>query len=61
MIHVSRSHGEDPAPYGRIRTGCPHQTRAAPGRDVEDLYPLTAMQSGMLYHSLADARRGLYL
>ncbi|MFB6596637.1 amino acid adenylation domain-containing protein [Streptomyces diastaticus] len=35
--------------------------RVLAGRDVEDLYPLTAMQSGMLYHSLADARRGLYL
>ncbi|MFC8924814.1 amino acid adenylation domain-containing protein [Streptomyces albidoflavus] len=35
--------------------------RVLAGREVEDLYPLTAMQSGMLYHSMADAREGLYL
>ncbi|MEV7939326.1 amino acid adenylation domain-containing protein [Kitasatospora sp. NPDC088264] len=31
------------------------------GRQVEDVYPLTPMQSGMLFHSLVDERRGLYL
>ncbi|QHF94982.1 non-ribosomal peptide synthetase [Streptomyces sp. NHF165] len=33
----------------------------AGGAGVEDLYPLTAMQSGMLYHSMADADQSLYL
>ncbi|MFE4975819.1 amino acid adenylation domain-containing protein [Kitasatospora sp. NPDC056651] len=31
------------------------------GRQVADVYPLTPMQSGMLFHSLVDQRRGLYL
>ncbi|OON72931.1 non-ribosomal peptide synthetase [Streptomyces tsukubensis] len=30
-------------------------------REVADLYPLTAMQSGMLYHSMTDPGRSLYL
>ncbi|MGW3961742.1 non-ribosomal peptide synthase/polyketide synthase [Amycolatopsis sp. NPDC005003] len=31
------------------------------GRDVEDLYPLTPMQSGMVFHSLVDGAAGTYL
>ncbi|EWC63893.1 hypothetical protein UO65_0808 [Actinokineospora spheciospongiae] len=31
------------------------------GRAVEDVYPLTPMQSGMLFHSLAQEGEGLYL
>ncbi|MFD6040071.1 amino acid adenylation domain-containing protein [Streptomyces koyangensis] len=31
------------------------------GRDVEDVYPLTPMQSGMVLHTLLDTDRGLYL
>ncbi|WPR51926.1 condensation domain-containing protein [Streptomyces sp. S399] len=67
--HCARSSGTAPTrrrprhpvrlPAGRAGPGRPGP--GAGGRDVEDLYPLTAMQSGMLYHSLADARRGLYL
>nr|QEO74596.1 condensation domain-containing protein [uncultured bacterium] len=30
------------------------------GRAVEDIYPLTALQSGMLFHSLVDASSGAY-
>ncbi|WOX15492.1 non-ribosomal peptide synthetase [Streptomyces sp. N50] len=30
------------------------------GRDVEDVYPLTPMQSGMLFHSLAEPDGGAY-
>lgn len=29
--------------------------------DIEDVYPLTPMQSGLLYHNLLDQRRKLYL
>ncbi|MDB1088335.1 amino acid adenylation domain-containing protein [Streptomyces sp. ACA25] len=34
---------------------------AGDGSAVEDIYPLTPMQYGMLFHSLMDSRRGLYL
>ncbi|MEV4053508.1 non-ribosomal peptide synthase/polyketide synthase [Amycolatopsis sp. NPDC049688] len=31
------------------------------GRGVEDIYPLTPMQSGMVFHSLVDGAAGTYL
>ncbi|MDQ4011666.1 MAG: amino acid adenylation domain-containing protein, partial [Actinomycetota bacterium] len=31
------------------------------GRGVEDIYPLTALQAGMLFHSLMDAGSGAYV
>src|SRR5437879_7731828 len=31
------------------------------GRGVEDVYPLTPMQAGMLFHSLVDTSSGAYL
>ncbi|WP_158885988.1 non-ribosomal peptide synthetase [Amycolatopsis anabasis] len=34
---------------------------AGDGRDVEDIYPLTPMQSGLLFHSLAEPEDDLYL
>ncbi|WP_199896765.1 non-ribosomal peptide synthetase, partial [Streptomyces niger] len=33
---------------------------AGDGRDVEDIYPLTPMQSGMLFHTLAEPGSGAY-
>ncbi|MGH8965050.1 MAG: condensation domain-containing protein, partial [Actinomycetes bacterium] len=34
---------------------------AGDGRSVEDIYPLTPLQAGMLFHSLVDAGSGAYL
>nr|WP_041842091.1 non-ribosomal peptide synthetase [Actinoplanes friuliensis] len=34
---------------------------AGDGRDVEDIYPLTPLQAGMLFHSLVDGDSGAYL
>ncbi|MFD9179399.1 amino acid adenylation domain-containing protein, partial [Streptomyces diastaticus] len=34
---------------------------AGNGRTVEDIYPLTPLQSGMLFHALADPASGAYL
>jgi amino acid adenylation domain-containing protein/non-ribosomal peptide synthase protein (TIGR01720 family) len=31
------------------------------GRSVEDVYPLTPMQAGMLFHGLSESDQGLYL
>ncbi|MGI5499876.1 amino acid adenylation domain-containing protein [Lentzea sp. CA-135723] len=33
---------------------------AGDGRDVEDVYPLTPMQAGMVFHSLSHGHEGLY-
>ncbi|HEX4722554.1 MAG TPA: amino acid adenylation domain-containing protein, partial [Pseudonocardiaceae bacterium] len=33
---------------------------AGDGRSVEDVYPLTGLQSGMLFHSLVDTESGAY-
>ncbi|MEV7939327.1 amino acid adenylation domain-containing protein [Kitasatospora sp. NPDC088264] len=33
---------------------------AGDGRSVEDIYPLTATQSGMLFHALSEAGRDMY-
>ncbi|MFI9379912.1 non-ribosomal peptide synthase/polyketide synthase [Kutzneria sp. NPDC052558] len=33
---------------------------AGNGRDVEDIYPLTPMQAGMVFHGLSQQDRGLY-
>ncbi|MGA6167905.1 amino acid adenylation domain-containing protein [Amycolatopsis magusensis] len=33
---------------------------AGDGRDVQDIYPLTAMQQGMLFHSLAEPEEDVY-
>ncbi|HEX9317134.1 MAG TPA: condensation domain-containing protein, partial [Actinomycetota bacterium] len=30
------------------------------GRDVEDVYPLTPMQAGMVFHALSQAEQGVY-
>ncbi|HEY2194794.1 MAG TPA: non-ribosomal peptide synthase/polyketide synthase, partial [Actinomycetospora sp.] len=34
---------------------------AGDGRDVDDIYPLTPMQAGMVFHGLAQADQGVYL
>ncbi|MCT9935259.1 amino acid adenylation domain-containing protein [Planotetraspora sp. A-T 1434] len=34
---------------------------AGDGRSVEDIYPLTPMQAGMVYHGLSNGDQGLYL
>ncbi|MDQ3824966.1 MAG: condensation domain-containing protein, partial [Actinomycetota bacterium] len=34
---------------------------AGDGRGVEDIYPLTPMQAGMLFHSLVDSSSGAYI
>ncbi|WP_281360367.1 amino acid adenylation domain-containing protein [Lentzea indica] len=33
---------------------------AGDGRDVEDVYPLTPMQAGMVFHGLSQGEQGLY-
>ena len=30
-------------------------------QNIEDFYPLTPLQSGMLFHSLADYNDGMYI
>ena len=35
--------------------------RVADGREIEDAYPLSPLQQGLLYHSLAEPEAGFYL
>jgi amino acid adenylation domain-containing protein/non-ribosomal peptide synthase protein (TIGR01720 family) len=41
-------------PLARLDSRCVDQI-AGDGRDVEDIYPLTPLQAGMLFHSLVDS------
>ncbi len=63
------AHCADPAAGGRTPSDFPlaHLDQstvdmlAGDGRDVEDIYPLTPAQSGMLFHSLTGGGRNAYL
>ncbi|MFI0817472.1 non-ribosomal peptide synthase/polyketide synthase [Streptomyces sp. NPDC021098] len=62
------AHCADPAAGGRTPSDFPLARLdqaavdrvAADGRSVEDLYPLTPMQAGMLFHSLVDPASDAY-
>ncbi|WP_103352219.1 non-ribosomal peptide synthetase [Amycolatopsis sp. CA-128772] len=54
--------GRTPSDFPLARLGQAAVDRlAGNGRTVEDIYPLTPMQSGMVFHSLVDGAAGTYL
>ncbi|MEU7429232.1 condensation domain-containing protein, partial [Streptomyces sp. NPDC040750] len=61
-------HCEDPASGGATPSDFPLARLdqaaldriAGDGRDIEDIFPLTPMQSGMLFHTLAEPGSGAY-
>jgi amino acid adenylation domain-containing protein len=65
---VSREHGKSLAPvsqpFGLIPEGVdPEEVRRtfAERGGIEDLFPLTPVQAGMLYHTVADPEAGCYV
>jgi amino acid adenylation domain-containing protein/non-ribosomal peptide synthase protein (TIGR01720 family) len=53
--------GRSPSDFPLARLDQPTVDRlAGTGRDVEDIYPLTPLQAGMVFHSLVDASSGAY-
>ncbi|MFL6120498.1 amino acid adenylation domain-containing protein, partial [Actinophytocola sp.] len=55
LAHCARHGGRTPSDYPLATlTQAQVDTLVGDGRDVEDVYPLTPMQAGMLFHSLAD-------
>ncbi|MFD7639010.1 condensation domain-containing protein, partial [Streptomyces sp. NPDC059873] len=54
--------GCTPADFPLVRLDQTEVDRiAGDGRDVEDIYPLTPLQSGMLFHALAEPESAAYL
>src|SRR3989440_169591 len=62
------SHGASPEAGGRTPSDFPLarldqgsvDALVGDGRAVEDIYPLTPMQAGMVFHSLSQAEQGVY-
>jgi amino acid adenylation domain-containing protein/non-ribosomal peptide synthase protein (TIGR01720 family) len=67
-LHEIIGHCAEPGAGGRTPSDFPlaglaqHQVDriAGDGREVEDIYPLTPMQAGMVFHGLSQQDRGLY-
>ncbi|MGW5053661.1 non-ribosomal peptide synthase/polyketide synthase [Actinokineospora sp. NPDC004072] len=67
-LRAIAAHCADPAAGGRTpsdftATGLTQEQvdrLVGDGRDVEDIYPLTPLQAGMLFHSLVDETSGAY-
>ncbi len=60
--HCSRAGGRTPSDFPLAELDQAAVDRiAGDGRGVEDVYPLTPMQAGMLYHGLSHGGRGVYL
>ncbi|MGH3904698.1 MAG: amino acid adenylation domain-containing protein, partial [Pseudonocardiaceae bacterium] len=54
--------GRTPSDYSLARLDQRQVDRiAGDGRDVEDIYPLTPLQAGMMFHSLVDTDSGAYV
>ncbi|EWM19535.1 linear gramicidin synthetase LgrC [Kutzneria sp. 744] len=67
-LHEIIRHCAEPGAGGRTPSDFPlaglaqHQVDrlAGDGREIEDIYPLTPMQAGMVFHGLSQQDRGLY-
>src|SRR5207248_1578420 len=54
--------GRTPSDFPLARLGQPVVDElAGDGRSVQDIYPLTPLQAGMLFHSLVDGDSGVYV
>ncbi|MFJ1591677.1 amino acid adenylation domain-containing protein [Kitasatospora albolonga] len=68
-VRAIAAHRDEPGAGGRTPSDFPLlgldqasvDLLAGDGRTVEDLYPLTPMQAGMLFHSLEAGERGAYV
>ncbi|KFU81851.1 non-ribosomal peptide synthase domain TIGR01720/amino acid adenylation domain-containing protein [Amycolatopsis lurida] len=61
IAHCAESGGRTPSDFPLARLSQADVDRfAGDGRDVEDIYPLTPLQTGMLFHSLVDTGSTAY-
>ncbi|MEU3624601.1 non-ribosomal peptide synthetase [Amycolatopsis coloradensis] len=61
VAHCAGAGGRTPSDFPLARLGQADVDRlAGDGRDVEDIYPLTPLQTGMLFHSLVDTGSNAY-
>ncbi|WP_410667634.1 non-ribosomal peptide synthase/polyketide synthase [Amycolatopsis sp. cmx-4-68] len=59
--HCAEAGGRTPSDFPLARLGQADVDRlAGDGRDVEDIYPLTPLQAGMVFHSLVDHGSNAY-
>ncbi|GAA4033864.1 non-ribosomal peptide synthetase [Allokutzneria multivorans] len=64
VVHCGRSGagGRTPSDFPLAKLTQPQVDRiAGTGANVEDIYPLTPLQAGMLFHSLVDSASGVYV
>ncbi|GFJ83607.1 hypothetical protein Phou_077870 [Phytohabitans houttuyneae] len=61
-VHCAHHGGRTPSDFPLVRLDQTTVDRlAGDGREVEDIYPLTPMQSGMVFHSLVEGPSGAYV
>ncbi|MGH3801879.1 MAG: condensation domain-containing protein, partial [Pseudonocardiaceae bacterium] len=68
VLHAVIEHCSQPGAGGRTPSDFPLARLSQPdldhlvgdGRSIEDLYPLTPMQAGMVFHALSSGQQGLY-
>ncbi|MCP3804373.1 non-ribosomal peptide synthase/polyketide synthase [Allokutzneria sp. A3M-2-11 16] len=64
IVHCGRpgAGGRTPSDFPLARLSqCQVDHIAGSGANVEDIYPLTPLQAGMLFHSLVDSASGVYV
>ncbi|MFD2473312.1 non-ribosomal peptide synthetase [Amycolatopsis silviterrae] len=60
IAHCAAAGGRTPSDFPLAALDQATVDRLVDGRDVEDIYPLTSLQAGMVFHSLVDSGSSAY-